>query len=675
MGEAAVTNLLSNGNFEGGAWRQTFNGSEYGEISVPIGWTAFWDVGLGRPEMKVIRAVAPYLAPPRVAEGVQAVQLFTFYRTHDAGLYQRVSLPAGCTLELSALAHVWYSQRDDPHKSEYHYDTAPDAWYQLTEADPGMQVMLGLDPTGGVDWQAASVRWAIENYYDQPWELDLVVEDCGAAVTVFLRTITAWPYKHCDAYWDDVRLEIVAEPEPDLLDCPGRPRIDYARTANVIPGNATAERAAVIFATCWANGRQTVTGSYDDAGIGALTERAAVLWDIDAADQPEYVDFYGQFYPGTRVLFQGDSEPLPPTGGNEPASYPLRSNNLIGLHSGFVRAQTWNYIEQSGTTVQKFFSAGDCYRAKQRAPLMLTVWRKFVDALPFGSPADAAAWYVQQYRAEVVAASVALGITVDQLLAGIDGMESYNEMIPSHNIPAIQAAVEFDVEFAECLWQVFGNKAHPVLLNGAVGNPHETEVELLLPAAEAAVEYGGFIGYHSYNAANRDRSYLADGWPYHAGRWMEWDKVFVANGLYPRYLSTESGRCFSPDGVWLNPARGWKSCGGIEAYLVDIDAYNRRCLVWNALHANRFAGAVLFGYGNWGWEDYELGDGEVILLNAWANGTPDVRGAAFELPVDPRAAYFNALEEYLVDTPYLTADARERMMRALYNGGEFEALE
>jgi hypothetical protein len=669
-----MTNLLSNGGFEGGAWRQTFNGSEYGEISVPIGWTAFWDVTMGRPEMKVIQAVAPYLDPPRVFEGKQAVQWFTFYRTHDAGLFQRVSLPAGSTLELSALAHVWYSQRDDPHKSEYHKDSAPDVWYQFTEADPGMQVMLGIDPTGGMDWNAASVRWAIENYYDQPWEIALQVEDCGAAVTVFLRTITAWPFKHCDAYWDDVRLEIVADPEPEPEpECVGLPREDYVRTVNVIRKDATAERAAAIFKICWANGRQTVTGSYDDAGIGDLTEKTAVLWDIDEFARPDYVAFFDEHYPGTRVVFQGDSEPLPPVGG-EPTPYVLRSNNLIGLHSGFVLAQTWNYIEQSGTTCQKFFSAGDCYRAKQRAPQIVTVWRKFVDALPFGSVDDQAAWYVQQYRAELVTASGALGISVDTLLSGIDGIESYNEMIPSHNIPALQQAVAFDVAFAECLWQVFGNKAHPVLLNGAVGNPHETEVEYMLPAAKAAVAYGGFVGYHSYNAANRLRSYLAEGWPYHAGRWMEWDKVFTAHGVYPRYLSTESGRCFSPDGQWLNPALGWKSCGSIEQYLVDIDEYNRRCLVWNALHANRFTGTVLFGYGNWGWEDFELGDGEVILLNAWANGTPAVRAAAFELPVDPKAAYVNALEEYLTDTPYLADDARERMMRALYNGGEFEDL-
>ena len=611
-----MTNLLTNGNMEGGAWRQTFNGSEYGEISVPIGWTAFWDVRMGRPEMKVIGAVAPYLNPPRVAEGKQAVQWFTFYRTHDAGLYQRVSLPAGCTLRLSALSHVWYSQRDDAHKSEYHKETAPDVWYRFTEADPGMQVMVGIDPTGGVDWQAASVRWAIENYYDEPWEIALEIEGCSSAVTVFLRTITLWPYKHCDAYWDDVRLEIVAEPAPEPVVCAGLPRIDYARTVNVIRQDATAERAAAIFATCWANGKQTVTGSYDDAGIGDLSEKTAVLWDIDAVDQPDYQEFYQQYYPGTRVLFQGDSAPVPPVGGNEPAPYPLRKNR-IGLHSAYVGAQSWNYIEQAAPSCQKYFSAGDCYQAKIRAPQVTTVWRKFVQALPSGTPREQAVWYVAQYQAELQTAATNMGLTVNALLAGIDGIESYNETVCSNNAAAINRAVDFEVEFADQLYRKFGSDVRPVLLNVAVGNPLESEVALLLPAAEMAEYYGGWIGYHAYWAANATRSYLADGWQWHAGRWQEWDKVFTANGIYPCYLSTESGRCYSPDGQWFNPARGWKSCGSIEPYLVDIAEFNRRVQAWNATHANRFTGAVLFCAYQYGWEDFELGSGDVALLTKW----------------------------------------------------------
>jgi len=211
-----------------------------------------------------------------------------------------------------------------------------------------------------------------------------------------------------------------------------------------------------------------------------------------------------------------------------------------------------------------------------------------------------------------------MGVTASKVLSGICGIESYNEMVPSNNAAAIERAVEFDVEFADQLYRRFGADARPVLLNVAVGNPLESEVELLLPSAEAAEHYGGWLGYHAYWAANEERSFLADGWPWHAGRWQAWDEVFAAHGIYSCYLNTEAGRCYSPDGQWFNPARGWKSCGSIEPYLADIAEFNRRCGEWNATHANRFTGAAIFGYGNWEWEDYELGDGEVQLLIDWS---------------------------------------------------------
>jgi hypothetical protein len=142
----------------------------------------------------------------------------------------------------------------------------------------------------------------------------------------------------------------------------------------------------------------------------------------------------------------------------------------------------------------------------------------------------------------------------------------------------------------------------------------------LLPAARAAYELGGALGYHAYWTANRERSFLTspDHWPYHAGRWMEWDKVFRADGIYPRYVATEGGIVYAPDGVTFNSGRGWKSCGSFERYLEDLAEYNRRVRAWNAEHANRCFGIHIFCYAQYGWGDFELGDGEVDLLIDWS---------------------------------------------------------
>ena len=194
----------------------------------------------------------------RVAEGKQAVQWFSFYRDHDAGLYQRVSVPAGATLCLSALAHVWYSQRDDPRKSEYHYDSAPDTWYRFSDGQPGMDVGVGIDPTGGTDWTSPAVVWTWKSYYDEPWALELEVPDCGSTVTVFLRSVTRWPFKHCDAYWDDA---VGLERDAGMR---GLPREDYART--VVPASATPS-APLTYSRWPGRWPPDRRGSYDASAI------------------------------------------------------------------------------------------------------------------------------------------------------------------------------------------------------------------------------------------------------------------------------------------------------------------------------------------------------------------------------------------------------------------------
>lgn len=407
--------------------------------------------------------------------------------------------------------------------------------------------------------------------------------------------------------------------DPEPVVCPGQPREDYARTYNVIPADATEERAVVIFLEGWRRSRETAGGSYDDAGIGDLSSKTARLYDIPAAQHQAYADFYAEWYPGVNVEFvDGDPDPDPD---GEPTPYPLRSANHIGLHSGFPRAQSWPYIESSGTNIQKFFSAGDAYQAGTRAPGIVSIWRKFVGDPGITDPiATQAQWLVDQYTAEINTASAALGVTVEQLLSKITAVESLNETIPTFSPTVLQRAVEFDCRFAEKLHSRYGSLIAPVLLNVAIGNPHESEVVNLLPAAQASVQYGGFLGYHAYWTRNEQQGFISDYWQWHAGRWMEWDAIFRDNGVYPRYALGEGGIVYAPDGVSFNSGKGWKSCGSFELYLDDIQEFNARVTAWNAQHANRCAGLTLFGYGNWGWDNFELGDGEVALLNNWAQG-------------------------------------------------------
>jgi hypothetical protein len=82
--------------------------------------------------------------------------------------------------------------------------------------------------------------------------------------------------------------------------------VQYKRFYNVIPANASFDRAAEIFLRGWREGCQTAGGSYDDAGVGDLEQRIAVLWDIPVDEQAAFLDFYAEHYPGVEVRFAGE---------------------------------------------------------------------------------------------------------------------------------------------------------------------------------------------------------------------------------------------------------------------------------------------------------------------------------------------------------------------------------
>jgi hypothetical protein len=98
-------------------------------------------------------------------------------------------------------------------------------------------------------------------------------------------------------FCDDWSLEQITAPR-------GAPRDQYTRVVNVLPNTATLEQALTVFKIAWQDGRQTVSGSYDDAGIGDLDTRIAVLWGVHPEMHDEYTQWYQRFYPGTAVQFR-----------------------------------------------------------------------------------------------------------------------------------------------------------------------------------------------------------------------------------------------------------------------------------------------------------------------------------------------------------------------------------
>ncbi len=118
-------------------------------------------------------------------------------------------------------------------------------------------------------------------------------------------------------------------PEPPIKNR-GAPRFDYPREFWVLPGTETEEEAIAVFKEARkvklkGGGRRTTGWSYDDAGIGDLSSRTAVLFGIPKDEEQELVTFYDEDYPGVIVLFRD----LPDGDLPDPPDPPIKVFNTV----------------------------------------------------------------------------------------------------------------------------------------------------------------------------------------------------------------------------------------------------------------------------------------------------------------------------------------------------------
>ena len=631
--------MLLNPNFEGGWTRKTHTGVEFGEIFVPENWVAYWKEGkpvphdptnqngYGRPEVHVINAEPPFLDPLRIYNGNRSMKLFTFFRIHWAGLYQRVEVTPGSLIKFSGFAHAWSSTEDDAKKSDG--ITSPTSFLEgtpgLTDAQKNFTFRVGIDPYGMNDPWSDNIIWGtgkhIYNVFDQIPEVEAVA--VSKYVTVFVQSEVLYPFKHADAYIDHMQFEEIPGTPPPNQECKGLPRIDYERTVHLMPKNPTKAQREKVTEAAYPN-RETILYSADDAGIGSLSKKTVKIWWFTPTSWTSKVamdNFFSQYYPGTTVVHIIDYvvEP-PPTPGNPPVPIVHYSKNFIGLHQCFLKTDWDKYIRETHPTVTKCFTCGDTIAVKKVEPRVLSVWRKHIDADGTWLEGDRKAnakKFLDLYSNEVQVHCWNEGIPEAEALAMIDVMESINETVPSNNQQHIEKAVEFDCWFSDLLHERYGNQVKAGILTVAVGNPLEDEVSLLLAAAKRSHEGNAVLGYHSYWAADSVKSYIDTGWQWHAGRWQEWDKVFNAAGYYPTYYLGESGICYTypeSNGAQFVPTRGWKSCGSFPNYIAQIEKFNSNITVWNATHQGRCYGGTLYAYGIWNWDDFDWNPGDLALL-------------------------------------------------------------
>jgi len=298
--------------------------AEIGNIFTPENWVFWFRHKAGTWDQPEAHFCWRSGDPNRIRTGDGAYMYFTFCRKHDAGLMRQVQVGQGKALRLTAYAHAWSNHQDSsrpdafPHPDDPRWSDGAGhqeiAWradlpVELT-GDPqedarwNVSLVVGIDPTGGTNPMASTVVWGTGYYVYNGYCQQLSVEATSAAevVTVFLRSVTRWAFKHNDAYWDDVELAVEGGgPVPGR----GAPRVDYERTYVLLPPDSTLEEAT---ATLRANfeARRTIGFSADDAGIGDLSIRKVVA--VRPGAWPTSLPaFFEQYYPGVEYVPVNDS--------------------------------------------------------------------------------------------------------------------------------------------------------------------------------------------------------------------------------------------------------------------------------------------------------------------------------------------------------------------------------
>lgn len=601
-------NLVLNGGFEGNWWRETHSGQEYGEIFVPENWVAFWDEAKGRPEMQVINKEPPFLDPPRIREGNRALKFFTFYRIHDAGVYQTVATKANSRYALSFMAHAWSSGEDDPYNS----DDAPGAWAAvegisgLTDAQRNFTFRVGVDLTGGTDPFADTVNWGtgahIYNVYKPVPTLEFVAT--GPRTTVFLRSSVLWPLKHCDAYFDDVVLvETAPGPEPNP--------IDYTVVVELLPQDATlGEKMYVLEQTHLA--RRTMLQSADDAARLVAPGRPDSCVNVWARDRwpGDIADYLHQRGVVNINFFEFCTE-IPETGGKL-GPHVLRATSDIAL--------TYN------APVVKL--AGDWGLANRYSGLV--IGRHAVEYAVQGD--YIAGKSPQQATNEFMAGQLPI-INANPLIKYWEGP---NE--PVFTSPdGLAWYAQFEIERINKLAEI-GKKA--VIGNFSTGTPQLSWWPAFLPAIAHGLANGAILGLHEYSCpwmwwmtgehqVNPEEDEGDEGWAT-----LRYRKVYrqylepAGLGNIPLVI-TEAGidpgvnprPGGTPAGTWSQLGDFWRTHDGRP----DTAQYYFEQLRWyeEELKKDTYVlGATVFTWGNFGgaWQPFDVAETQVaqLLGTHWA---------------------------------------------------------
>lgn len=137
----------------------------------------------------------------RIRSGNNAQRYFSYFATHEGGVFQRVTgITPGTELRFSVYAYVWSSTFSD---------------VTISELPGGIIVQVGIDPTGGTDGTSSSIVWSPPaEQYDAYRQYAVIATAASNAVTVFVRSRVTEPIENNNIYLDDAVLAVTTAAPP-----------------------------------------------------------------------------------------------------------------------------------------------------------------------------------------------------------------------------------------------------------------------------------------------------------------------------------------------------------------------------------------------------------------------------------------------------------------------------
>lgn len=675
--------MLTNGDFEAeweGSHRcyiipgDTAYYADIGNIFTPPNWTVWYkhNATYAQPEGRDARGTDP----PRMRGGAKGYLLFTFGRRHDGGLFQQVQVAPGTQLRFSAFAHAWSNHKDPDKPEDFPHPDDPVwsegagyyriAWLtaslKLTgipqeDAKANFAFSVGIDPTGGVDPYKDTVvwsePWSIYNAYVK--KLDVEATAVADTITVFLRSTTAWSFKHNDAYWDDARLTIVEGPHET-----------YERAVHLLPQTLTRAEYDAGVDVAIAN-KASIVQSAHDAFITHpdLTKRTVHVWAADRWGGQEALENWAlQRYPPLpelhyRAFPEPDPNPDPPPGTGWIGVHQLQ-NQPEGLETFMaIRPRLGKAVDRIDQIIKMWQLTADAMK-----PHMRLFFRKYhpQEGLFRYDPEKAVYWinFVAKDLADELPRA---GVPTDQVW--ILGLNEVWEYDATNNAATIKFDLRALTELEKFNHQ-YGTRFKYAASSMAVGNPQRPDEPggeemwaMILPLAQALRdfpyndEHGSCcFNYHGYGLCIADQpAILAEYAPWLQHRWMYYYKwlhdrgapvpffhgegghvggsVSSASSLYgygaPLTATTATSQIvaipargeililvkrsqlyrppdlsISAQGMWLNPGQGWRGLiPPARAVTELVKEFDAPIELFNAAHAYKTSyGMTTFQWGN-----------------------------------------------------------------------------